>query len=270
MLKIIRVICAWPSLISALIGSSIYYSVLDNKWNSVFIFVMVLFTTMFGFSLNNIIDRHKDLLSRARKVNLVDDSALLQKIKVLTLLFIVGSILISTFMPWSVFLINFIVLIILSGYSFINNKYGIFANILTSFCPFLLIWLYPFENGIKIEYLLLSIYVFFYVLCREFVMDHFDYEADKSVDKSSLAITFGKRRSLQISVILLTIVAVLLSVLVINLNLKFSLILTIYLSTMVSFLSLIPYSQNLDEKSFLNYFSWSSVAYVSIFFSILF
>ena len=267
----IRLLCLFPSFVAGLIGALIYFKHSQNIVESSFCFLMVFLTTAYGFTLNNFIDRYKDLNApRVRnKLNLVNNPYALRVANTNISIFFVLSIFISFFIDNQSILINSLALIILTLYSFINNKYGILANFLTALCPAMLIWIYPFSQEYLMTAILLFVFIFVYVFSREIIMDTNDRSADIEIGKTSFPILFGSKFSKFFAFTLLIITSSILSLIIILNSFDYSLLFPIIGTTLISAIGYVLYLRSSTEDNFKYFFNLTSFSYILIFVALL-
>ena len=266
-----KIFCLWPSLISGLISANITWQISTDIKDTFLVFLVVFCACAYGFSLNNIVDRYKDKYAKRKKFKLYNSPRALKIAKTQTLIFGLSSVIISLFLPLQTFYITLSVVGILSIYSWINNKYGILANLLTSLCVSLLVWVYPsssLENFSNI--VALSIFLFFYIFSREIVMDEYDYESDFKYKKSSIPIYIGKYNSLLLSLTLMTLNAIMLIVYIKFTNLNQTLLFPVIGTSLLSSITLIKYIVKKDDLNFNRYFEVTSLSYLFIFLAFIY
>jgi 4-hydroxybenzoate polyprenyltransferase len=262
----IKLLCLFPSLIAGLIGGLIYFKHSQNILGSLICFGMVFFTTGFGFTINNLVDRYKDRYApKVRsKLILVDNPRALKIAIFNSILFFLFSFLLSLNLNLQALIINTTALLILTLYSYINNKYGIVANFLTALCPALLVWIYPVQQDLMIDSLLLFSYIFIYIFSREIIMDTNDRFADAKIGKSSFPILFGEKFSKIFAFALLIATSIILTFIITYNGFNSFLLFPIIGSTIVSAIGYLAYIKSSTEQNFKYFFNSTSFSYLLI------
>jgi 4-hydroxybenzoate polyprenyltransferase len=184
--KLIRII---GSIISATISGLLTYVHLHNWRSGVLVWLAIFFTITFGFAVNDYFDHEKDSIYPDKHVIAAGQLTRKQVGYIAALLFLLSAIVTVFLAPFQQ-LLNSALLLILLVYSWINNKYGIWANILVAICSSLSVLIA--QNDIRLSLLTFSsVSVFFFITGREIIKDIHDVEADTVVGKQSLPISYG-------------------------------------------------------------------------------
>jgi 4-hydroxybenzoate polyprenyltransferase len=194
-LKLIRID---TSIIAAFISGIICYRV-GSVGNALFVFASTFFTITYGFSLNEVIDAKKDEVEPDGHVIACKLMSRRQGAIISAILFIcsiVSASHLSTFQAG----LSLLALIILSLYSYINNKYGIIANALVSICSGISILIGQKQFDLNIV-AISGLSVFFFIFSREIILDIHDIKADRSIRKKSLPIVLSVNEAFIIAII---------------------------------------------------------------------
>lgn len=263
----IKIFCLWPTLISALIATHITWQLSFDIGESFLVFLSVFSVTAYGFSLNNIIDRFKDKFAKRKKYKLVNNPRALTIAKNQTFFFAFIAIVSGLYLPTQSLIVILSVLTILTIYSWVNNNYGLLANILTSLCVALLVWVYPVSNNLEVlpNIILLSAFLFLYVLSREIIMDDYDYDSDLKYGKNSLPLIIGRKTAIYFSTILLSLTLILFSFLIVYLKMNLSLLIPVVGASLLSLYGYISYLTNRNDRNFKAFFTLTSISYLAIF-----
>ena len=183
-----------PTSIYAGVISFLISLILGNiLLNSLVLGLVVFSTSSYGFSLNDYFDKEKDKINHKNRVL---PSGLLTDISVfkISVAFFLFTLLLIPILSEFQQTISIITLILLSVYSYINNKFGFLSNIITSLCSSLaiIITLEYFQMSLVFA---ISIITFFYILSREIILDIYDIEADRTQGKTSVPLYFGKKKA---------------------------------------------------------------------------
>lgn len=192
------------SFICGLISAAVFYfESAANMTDTLLLFFVVFLSTAYGFTINDCVDIEKDRINAPKRV--LPLGILNKKMAIglsISLFFL--SVFTSLFLTSYIFGVNITVLFLLSIYSFINNRNGISANIITAICSSLVLLIGVSKIEINIA-TMTSICIFVFVLAREIIFDIDDIEGDKLINKTSIPITFGKMKSLQICDVLFVV-----------------------------------------------------------------
>jgi 4-hydroxybenzoate polyprenyltransferase len=191
------------SLISSAISAILSYFVFADVGNAFLIGAAIFFTISFGFATNDYFDHEKDS-SFPEKHVIASGEMTRGQVGQISLVMFVSSIIVTFFLPAFQQLINAVLLLILAVYSFVNNRFGISANILVAICSSLSILIA--QPGIYISIVSYSsISVFFFIFGREVIKDIHDMDADARVNKTSFPLLFNARTSFVAAIILTAI-----------------------------------------------------------------
>ncbi len=184
------------SAIAATITTAIYINtnIQFEIFHSIFLFFTVFLTSAFGFVLNDFIDLEKD---KKHHVNRILPRGLIRPNTAYYFALLLGitSILNSISVSFPVFLLNMLTLFFLSIYSFINNRYGVVANIITGLnCSFIFI-IGMLAGNFTLLISFVSFLAFLLIIGREIILDIRDIESDKLIEKSSFPIIYGINKS---------------------------------------------------------------------------
>ncbi len=244
-----------PSILAGIVGC--YCAVCgERELGEAFrIAIITTITAMYGFGLNNIIDVEKDRL-QGKKSLLIDENISPVIVLIVTLSLSIISIFLSFSLELIACCLVFLLVFLLSIYSFVNNRVGVIANFIVALCSSIIIIL-AFGNNLTINVRLLVTCTFFLIFGREIMKDLYDVKGDKQYGKSSIPVTYGKNRSFTIIIISF----ILLSLLMARLHLNFEFTFWVMLSYLMFLLLLWPptiyYIINQDKKA-ANYFVWST------------
>jgi 4-hydroxybenzoate polyprenyltransferase len=243
--------------VAAVIPAAICFLIGSPPYNALIVGIVIFFTTAYGMAINDYFDHEKDLLSPK---NHVIAAGRLSRNQVLVIS--ICLLLISIFFTFYLFpfqqLLNSTIILILSAYSYINNKFGILANILVAMCVAASILMTQQELEISIVSLT-SLCAFFIIFSREIILDIHDYDADCAVGKTSFPITLNIDNSFIISAVFSSVSLV--AAIIIGMHFtKWHYILVMIIAHF-SFLScLFNYKNNKDEKTFDAFASYSRIS----------
>ena len=256
----------WPCLVSALISTHFAWQFSSNLYEPLLIFISVFSVTAYGFTINNIVDRFKDKYAIRKKYKLVNNPLSLLIAKTQAILFLLIALISSFYLPQQSIIVIISVILLLSIYSWVNNNYGIAANLLTSIFVALLVWVYPIEDKTQLaNIILLSIYLFFYIFSREIIMDDYDYNSDFKYGKDSLPIVLGRKKAILLSLSIL-ILTILMSVfLILYLNLNLTLLTPILGASLISLTGYLKYYKDNSIDNFNLLFKLTSLSYLTVF-----
>ncbi|CAM4217403.1 UbiA family prenyltransferase [Zobellia nedashkovskayae] len=186
------------SIISSTISAFLFYKIENNLAGSIWVWISIFFTITFGFAINDFFDHEKDKIYPEKHV--IAAGLLSRKhVFFLSLLLFFFGFISSFFLSDFRQSIIIILLIVLAIYSYINNNYGVLANVLVGFCSSLSI-LIAMDNFISSSISISSICVFFFIIGREIIKDIHDVDADRVIRKSSLPINFDNNFAFYVSV----------------------------------------------------------------------
>lgn len=194
---LLLIIRPFVSGLAAAIGLAIYMTNATplNFWIASPVFITIFLTSSFGFALNDFFDYEKDLIGHPNRV-LPRKMLPRRIIPIFCFLLAASSLCISGFINYYCLLINLITLSLLFFYSWINNRFGFIANIITALtCSFIFIFGLAASSYNRLVFLS-SVAVFIFILGREIMLDQRDVESDKFVGKSSIPIRFGLKKTL--------------------------------------------------------------------------
>jgi len=198
----IKVVLSLIRLPTTFIAASIpalvmYFSTHDHA-RAILLWCVLFCTTSYGFSINEFVDHMKDKTSPDGHViasGLLNDRAAFA----IAICFFCMSFVISLTLSGFQQMVNIILLVLLSLYSSINNRFGILANIIVALCSGLSIVCAAKSNEVSIINLSFFTY-FMFILGREIILDVHDMDADRAIGKTSLPILFSVKGSFLISV----------------------------------------------------------------------
>jgi len=199
-LSIFSIVRIFISSIAGLIATSAYLATASQKSHvlALLTFFVVMLTSSFGFILNDYFDIEKDKFQKPQRIlpsrRLSKENALY-----LGLFIVTTSCLLSIHLNTLAFIINMATIILLSIYSIINNKYGIFANAITALIVSFTLLIGMSVGAFSLSIFLLAIATFFFIGGREIILDIRDIMSDKAIGKSSVSINFGIKKALNIS-----------------------------------------------------------------------
>ena len=157
--------------------------------------ILLLMCTLSGsaycFLMNDIYDRKKDLLNKKRRPIATGELPLNVAIGftiVLGLLFLVCTYQFRLI----VFLLSIVFIFLTTIYSFLNIKSGILANVIVAFIVSGTQWGVAFIE--PDPYLIpASLFLFFFTIPREMMLDWLDIDGDKEFGKNSVALSASKK-----------------------------------------------------------------------------
>lgn len=188
------------SIISATVSGLLTYVQLDNAISGILVWLAIFFTITFGFAVNDYFDYEKDRIYPDKHVIAAGELTRKQVGFIAALLFLFSSIVTVFLNPFQQ-LLNSSLLLILLVYSWVNNKYGVWANILVAVCSSLSVLIA--QNSIRLSLLAFSsVSVFFFITGREIIKDIHDVEADTAVGKQSVPITYGTVAAFRVAMLL--------------------------------------------------------------------
>ncbi len=195
--KLIRL---YGSIISATISGMLAGINLRSLPDGIAVWLSIFFTITFGFAINDYFDHIKDSIYPDKHV--IAAGWLTRKQVALIAAALAGlsclsTLLLHPFQQW----INISLLLILTVYSWINNRYGILANALVAVCSALSILIALPGMGWSII-TWAGISAFLFIFGREIIKDLHDVEADSSIGKSSVPIRYGKSQAFSTAILL--------------------------------------------------------------------
>lgn len=234
-----------------------------DAFTQALLFIVVFLTSSFGFVLNDIIDINKDKFNHKDRILVNGKLSLSYAIKFVKYLSILSLVLSSIISP-NVFIINFVTLSLLGVYSYINNKYGFLANIITSICSSFVLIIGMATGKFNPIILLLSFSTFFLILAREIVLDLRDIDSDTRFEKNSIPIQIGVEKSNIIVGILLSIST---SILLFSCSVVGNIYYTFFLGVLFSILvwsSFFYYWRNQDSQGIKTFLLYSRISFLLI------
>ena len=194
------------SSIAGIIAATVYFSTATTfSWKIAFLtFAVVALTSGYGFVLNDYVDIEKDRINHHDRA--LPSGRLSRKQVLIPMpLLIISSIFFAFYLPSVALLIDVITILLLSTYSFVNNKYGIWANAITALCSSFTIVFGMSVGGFSVALIFCAIGGFFMIFGREIVLDIRDLAADKAFRKTSVPIRYGTKGAINISMYLFII-----------------------------------------------------------------
>lgn len=239
-----------------------------NEWDQV---LVLFFTTFFGsaycFLLNDIFDREKDRLNNKKRPLATGDLPL-QTAWIATVTFALIFIFSSWFLGRVPFYLSFLFLIITSLYSKINVKTGLVANAIVAFVVAGTQWGVAIIKPDEILWAS-SLFLFFFTIPREILLDWLDMKGDKEYGKRSAPINFSPRK-LNSTIILSLFLSSLCIAAAIILYLPAGLaVILAILILMSSWLSFLPFFRKPDHTNALASVRWTHVTFVILIFSLV-
>ncbi len=249
------------SIISASISALLAGSYLRNIYNGIMIWLVIFFTITFGFAINDYFDHEKDRLYPNKHVIAAGMLTRKQVGIIAVVLFCLSALFTFFLYPWQQ-TINIVLLIILLIYSWINNRFGIIANLMVAVCSALSILIA--QNNWEVSVLSLScISVLFFITGREIIKDIHDVKADASIGKSSLPIRIGGSGSFAIA-ILLTVLSLAVSVFTGIYFKVWSYLMIMVLAHVLYLVFVFRYNRVNDEKRYQHFSTYSKISFLLI------
>ena len=157
----------------------------------ILLMVAAFFGSSYCFLANDIFDREKDVLNNKSRP-IATGLLSVRVASVMCVVFASIFIIATWFLGTIVFALSFLFLFIASIYSYINQRNGFFANLIVAFMVSSTQW------GVGIlkpdEFLwLTSVFLFFYTIPREILLDWLDMPGDKNSGKSSIPLIYSTR-----------------------------------------------------------------------------
>ncbi|MFT6867153.1 MAG: chlorophyll synthase [Cyclobacteriaceae bacterium] len=170
--------------------------------------VLLFFDSFAGaaycFLVNDIFDREKDVLNKKKRP--IATGELPMKTAITSALFcVLGYLVISYLLGFTVFILALISLVLFTVYSPINNRGGFVANVLVAICASGSVWGVAIVRDYDASLFYLSLMIFFMILIREVLLDWLDISGDRDVGKRSIPIIFGTNQTIWIIILLLLI-----------------------------------------------------------------
>lgn len=160
------------------------------------VFFVVFLTSAFGFTINDYFDLEKDTAANLKHKVLVQKKMRPQTAFGFSLLLAVFSLMISAAVSIGVAMVNVLVVVLLSFYSYVNQKYGLLANLITALCTSLAIIIGMVAGSFNLLILFAAVAMFFFIVGREILYDIRDMEADIYIKKKSIPINRGVKQAL--------------------------------------------------------------------------
>lgn len=164
-----------------------------GQWRELTQLLMCTFSgSSYCFLMNDIYDRKKDLFNS--KLRPIASGVLPLSVAYVVALFFAFLFLFFSFsLGWIVFLLSLLFLGLTSVYSYLNIKSGLVANLIVAFIVAGTQWGVYFIKA-DIIFLPASLFLFFFTIPREMLLDWLDRDGDKAYGKNSLAVTLLPRR----------------------------------------------------------------------------
>lgn len=247
------------SLISALISAILAFFYLNDVVNSILVGLAILSTITFGFAINDYFDFEKDNIYPEKHVIASGEMSRQQVGFIASLLFLLSAI-ITLFLNPLQQIINSLLLLILSVYSHINNRYGILANGLVALCSSLSILIAQREIGSSLL-TYSSVSVFFFIFSREIIKDIHDVDADCTVGKTSIPIRFTIRISFLFA-FLLTLISFLFCVFSSLVFHSWNYLIIITIAHLFYLFFLVKYMTGMSEKQYKQFSKYSKISFL--------
>ncbi|MGB8193562.1 MAG: UbiA family prenyltransferase [Chitinophagaceae bacterium] len=247
------------TFIAFIIIASVSYYQFHDLTNAVILGLTVMFTASYGFALNEYFDYQKDLF--IPEDHLIAKGVLSRKqVLIVSCSFLLLSLLLMLFIHPFQQLMNIILLIVLSFYSYINNRYGIIANALVAFCSGvgIVITLNKFEWSL-ISFSGLTF--FLHIFGREIILDIHDYEADRNIGKTSFPILITISRSFIVAA-LFSISCIVYSVFAGMYFEKWGYMLMMTLANIIFLSGLFYYRARMNEEAYRQFVMYSRIAFL--------
>ena len=268
MLIIIR---PFISSLSGLISAVIYIVTASSPdiFTSAILFFTVFFASAYGFIMNDIHDINKDKIVHPNRV-LPTGRMKCETAKYSALLFFSISLIFSFYISYSVMSLTTTTLFLLTFYSFINDKYGAVANLITSLNTSFVFLIGMLAGDYNTVIIMLMVSTFFLIFSREIILDIRDMHGDKTHGKKSIPISSGVSHADFIST---------LSLIISSVFMLFASIISHKLSTMlfigfavnlIMWSTYIKYLINHDKNSLQIYIVSSRFAFVLVIPAIIF
>ncbi|MBI5021116.1 MAG: UbiA family prenyltransferase [Ignavibacteriales bacterium] len=203
-IAIISTLRLFISSIAGTIAATVYYATTLNPsmMTALITFAVVVLTSGFGFALNDYIDLDKDKINHTYRA-LPSGKLSRRQVLLLIPILVIVSIYFSFLLNSLALFIDIIVIALLSVYSFVNNKYGIWANAITALTSSFTIIFGMSVGNFSLPLLFSAMGAFFLIFAREIILDIRDFVADKAWGKTSVPIRFGIVKAVDISMSLL-------------------------------------------------------------------
>lgn len=200
--KAIALILALRPLISSIAGmiaTAVYIATTSSGSVVIAIscFFVVALTSSFGFVLNDYVDVEKDRIGHPRRAISSGVIGRMQARYIIVFLAVLSLSIAST-LTFLSFIIDAITILFLSIYSYINNRFGVWANTIAALCSSFTIVFGMAVGAFSTPLLLMSGATFFMIVGREILLDIRDLKADTSFGKTSVPIRLGVDRAVNI------------------------------------------------------------------------
>ncbi|MBI1805648.1 MAG: UbiA family prenyltransferase [Ignavibacteria bacterium] len=200
---VISTLRLFVSSVAGIIGASVYLATASvGSLKTAFCgFAVILLTSGFGFVVNDCVDTEKDRINHPDRA-LVSGRLSKKQALFIAFLFAAASIFLSFNLNTTALLVDVGTVLLLSIYSFVNNRYGIWANGITAVSSSLTIVFGMSIGTFSLPLMIAAGGTFFMIFGREIVLDIRDLLADKSIGKTSVPIRLGIERALDICIYL--------------------------------------------------------------------
>ena len=239
-----------------------------DEWNEMISLVMAtFFGSAYCFLLNDIFDRKKDLLNDKRRPLATGElpvSIALFMVVLFALVFITS----SWFLGMLPFLLSFVFIGIRSIYSLVNVKTGLMANVIVAFVVSGTQWGVALIKPDEVLWAS-SVFLFFYTIPREILLDWLDIKGDKAYGKRSAPINYSLKAVMGIIVLSLAFASLsIIAIVYLDLSSKPSVLLATvtFFSTWLSFS---PFFKKPSHRSALLSVRWSHVTFVLLIFTLI-
>lgn len=206
---ILSIIRPFISSVAGLVAVTTYFatSTVFLLSNGIFLFSVVFLTSGYGFVLNDYFDLQKDKITHKRRV--LPSGRLTPRLALLLCAFLViPSLALSTELGLAGLAIDCITVVLLTIYSFVNNRFGVWANAITAVSSSFTLIIGMAIGSYSPLILFTAIGTFFLIFGREIVLDIRDMIADERFGKPSLPIKLGERGALTVAIILFAVASV--------------------------------------------------------------
>jgi 4-hydroxybenzoate polyprenyltransferase len=231
-----------------------------NLADALIVGAAVMFTASYGFAINEYFDYKKDL--HTPQGHLIALGALTRgKALAIACCFLSISIMFTFFIrhPFQVIL-NIILIVMLSLYSYVNNRYGIFANAIVAICSS--IGIVISLNRPEFSLVLCSSLTFFlHIFGREIILDIHDCEADRRIGKTSFPILLTIEKSFVIS-ICFSVGCIIYSTMTGLYFQKLGYAFLMSLTNIVFLVGLLNYRAKMNERSYRQFVLYSRIAFL--------
>lgn len=253
------------SSVAGIIAASVYSSTspLPSLTKVFLTFAVVTLTSGFGFILNDYIDTDKDRISHPHRVLPSGKLSRRQVILMIPIL-VGGSILFSLYLGKEALLIDVMTILLLSLYSFINNKYGIWANAITALTSSFTLIFGMIVGGFSLPIAITSVGTFFLIFGREIILDIRDLTGDTAWGKTSVPIRYGIKKAIDISGFLLLVSSLLFISAAAGLGTISFIFFVAILSNVLLWFGFLSYRSNLDSASMERFLVLTRLSFLCI------